>query len=133
MAARRPTLVQNPQDVDMEDSAEVAVQASGSEKTDRKSMNPRKHVTISDEQSTLTYDPEKPSTQAPPKPAVTYQPSRRSEVWDNRYGGHDDSDDEQERRRMQHFEVQGPNRNGGQTLDRCDRCTDRCTDQCTVM
>eukprot|EP00435_Cladocopium_sp_Y103_P039464 s840_g10.t1 len=137
MGSRRPTLVQNTQDLDMEDSAEPRVQAESSEKSsdkaDRKSMNPRKHVTISDEQSTLTYDPEKPSTQAPPKPAVTYQPSRRSEVWDNRYGGHDDSDDEQDRRGrgMQNFEIHQPR--NGQAGDRCDRCTDRCTDQCAVM
>eukprot|EP00913_Durusdinium_trenchii_P009036 g8498.t1 len=95
MGSRRPTLVQSPSDLDAEEPSGGEGGESG-EKDSRKSTNPRKHVTISDEQSTLTYDPEKPSTQSPPRPVVTYQPSRRSEVWDNRHPGHDDSDDEQD-------------------------------------
>mmetsp|Transcript_107282 Transcript_107282/g.149571 ORF Transcript_107282/g.149571 Transcript_107282/m.149571 type:complete len:149 (-) Transcript_107282:31-477(-) len=147
--ARRPTLTQSPVDLDMEAEGPSQVGSASSlagDDTERPMSRKasggsgRKHVTISDDTSTLQYDPDKPSStppQPPPKPVVSYKPSRRSEVWDNRGEVVDSSDEEHPQNRgMQPFEVERGRTGGGggdRCSDKCDRCTDRCTDQCVTM
>mmetsp|Transcript_89531 Transcript_89531/g.237802 ORF Transcript_89531/g.237802 Transcript_89531/m.237802 type:complete len:86 (-) Transcript_89531:85-342(-) len=76
----------------------------------------RKTVTICDRQSTREYDPSKSA-------GHDYNPSRRSEVWDNRA----DSDEEP----LAHANNSHPSNqpSGGSA----DRCSDRCTDGCAVQ
>eukprot|EP00440_Ansanella_granifera_P027563 gb/GFBE01029941.1/.p1 GENE.gb/GFBE01029941.1/~~gb/GFBE01029941.1/.p1 ORF type:complete len:148 (+),score=14.28 gb/GFBE01029941.1/:1-444(+) len=117
--------------------ASVSQEAPGERKRDT-----RKHVTIG-QQSTLEYDPEKPSDTAKPpeqpRPKCSYKPSRRSEIWDNKIGEIVDSSDEEAAAsaNMRAFEIQQPGRSGASPAsDRCgdlQRCSDRCTDQCNVM
>mmetsp|Transcript_39264 Transcript_39264/g.73252 ORF Transcript_39264/g.73252 Transcript_39264/m.73252 type:complete len:140 (+) Transcript_39264:57-476(+) len=139
MSARRPT-IGAPAGEASNSSNSFNDDGEGERPMSRKnSSGSRKHVTISDESSTLHYDPEKPSAQpaAPPKPVVSYKPSRRSEVWDNRVGEVIDSSDDEhpQNRGMQPFEVeQRRQQDGGDRCsDKLDRCSDRCVDQCVVM
>eukprot|EP00933_Yihiella_yeosuensis_P046823 TRINITY_DN42430_c0_g1_i1.p1 TRINITY_DN42430_c0_g1~~TRINITY_DN42430_c0_g1_i1.p1 ORF type:complete len:107 (-),score=14.64 TRINITY_DN42430_c0_g1_i1:57-377(-) len=93
----------------------------------KKVKSEKRHVTISDRNSTVTYDPD--------VPAVTYKPSRRSEVWDNKKGIVVDSSDEETTGSSSRV-ASGVGMSAFQVEERRrgeDRCSDRCTNSCSIM